>query len=442
MFRRTFLTTLAAASALLAVPPERLDQQAKAYFDQTQFNGTVLVAQDGKILLSKGYGMANFEWKLPATPETRFRLGSITKQFTGMAVLLLEQEGKLKTGDPISKYVENAPERWAPITIHHLLTHTSGIPNFTSFPDYVKTMMLPSPPPESIKRVLDKPLDFDPGTKFNYSNSGYVILGLIVEKASGMSYAEYLRTRIFEPLGMKDTGYDNDRTLIPNRAAGYERGPLGLRNAAFIDMTIPHAAGALYSTTLDLMKWDAGLAAGKLLTPENYERYFKPALNNYAYGWSVAKRGSDTVHSHAGGINGFSTMIYRVPEKKLLVVTLSNVLPSQAGKLALELMRLQLGEEVPLPGTRKEIQVPVETLQSYTGEYELRPGFVLTVTVENGQLITQATGQGKIPVFAETPTRFFPKVIDATIEFQKDPDGKVTSLVLEQNGAKMPAKKR
>jgi CubicO group peptidase (beta-lactamase class C family) len=442
MILRLCFGALLAIAGLLAATPERLDRQVQAYFDQKQFNGAVLVAQDGQLLLSKGYGMANFEWNIPAGPDTKFRLGSITKQFTGLAILLLEQDGKLKTSDPVSRHFAAAPERWKPITIHHLLTHTSGIPNFTSFPDYMKTMMLASPPAESMKRVIDKPLDFDPGTKMSYSNSGYVLLGLIIENASGMSYAEFMRTRVFEPLGMKDTGYDLDTAVLPQRAAGYDRSPLGLRNAAFLDMTIPHAAGALYSTAADLLRWDAGLTAGKLLTPENYTRYFKPEQNNYAYGWGVNQRGPLAVQSHGGGINGFSTMIYRVPEKKLVVVALANVLPSQSGRVALDLLRLQLGEDVALPGSRKEIQVPVETLRSYVGEYELKPGFILTVTLEDGQLITQATGQGKLPVFAETATRFFPKVIDATLEFQKDPSGQVTSLVLEQNGAKMPAKRR
>lgn len=439
MFRYLPFLTL----TLLAATPERLDQQAKAYFDQRQFNGAVLVAEGGKVVLSKGYGMANLEWSIPASPETKFRLGSITKQFTGMSVLLLEQDGKLRTSDPISQYIDKAPERWKGITIHHLLTHTSGIPNFTSFPDYAKTMMLAAPPAETLKRVVDRPLDFDPGTKMSYSNSGYTLLGLIIEKASGMRYEDFLRTRILEPLGMKDTGYDSDRTVISRRAAGYETEPEGtVRNAAFIDMSIPHAAGALYSTTLDLAKWDEGLSAGKLLTPENYKRYFTADKNNYAYGWTVAKRGEDTVLSHGGGINGFATMIYRVPERKLVVVALSNVLPSQAGKLALELMRLQLGEDVAVPRVRKEIAVPVETLERYTGRYELRPDFVFTVTIENGQLMAQATGQGKIPIFAESPTLFFPKVIDATLEFQVDPaTGKVTGLVLEQGGARRPGKK-
>lgn len=437
MVRRSLCVFLLLPFAACAVTPERLDRQARAYLELNRFNGTVLVAQDGKVLLSQGYGMANHEWSIPNTPETKFRLGSITKQFTGMAILLLEQDGKLKVDDPVSKYLDHAPERWSGITIHHLLTHTSGIPNFTSFPDYVKTMMIASPPVESLKRVYDKPLDFDPGTKWSYSNSGYVLLGLIIEKASGTSYASFMQQRIFGPLGMSDTGYDSDRTILPKRAAGYERGPAGLRNAAFIDMTIPHAAGALYSTTLDLMRWDAALSEGKLLTAENYKRYFTPVKNDYAYGWGVAAKEGVTSQSHGGGINGFATMIIRVPEQKLLVVTLSNVVPSQAGRLAQDLQQLAMGKELPVPAARKEIQVPVETLREYTGEYELRPGFSMMITVEGGQLVTQATGQGKIPVYAETPVRFFPKVMDATIEFQKDSVGKVTSLVLEQNGNKM-----
>jgi len=440
--RRSLFSILLAPLCLAQVSPQRLEEQAQAYFEVGRFNGTVLVAQGGKVLLNQGYGMANFEWSLPNTPDTKFRLGSITKQFTAMAALLLEQQGKLKTSDLVCNYVDACPAPWKPITIHHLLTHTSGIPNFTSFPEYMKTMALPSPPAESLKRVLDKPLDFEPGSKMSYSNSGYVLLGYILEKASGVPYDTFLRTNILAPLGMKDTGYDWNRDVLPKRAAGYENAGSTLRNASFIDMSLPHAAGSMYSTTLDLMKWDEALKAGKLLTPENYKRYFTPEKNNYAYGWNVAKEDGVEVISHGGGINGFATMIIRVPSQGLLAVTLSNVLPSQGGRLAQDLVKLASGKDAAKPVKQTEIKVPAETLKQYVGDYELRPGFVLTVTVEGDQLMTQATGQPKLPVFAKSETTFFLKVVEAEITFQKNGDGKVTGLTLNQNGRQMPATRR
>jgi len=437
-----FFCLCAAASAQPQATPERLDQQVEAYVRQGQFSGTVLVAVDGRTLLSKGYGLANAEWAIPNTPQTKFRLGSITKQFTAMAVLLLEQQGKLKIADPVCQYVEACPAAWKPLTLHHLLTHTSGIPNFTSFPDYRKTMMIPSPPGETLRRFKDKPLDFDPGAKFSYSNSGYVLLGFIIEKVSGESYASYVTRNILAPLGMSDTGYDNTSDVVAKRASGYERSGGGLANAPYLAMTIPHAAGSLYSTTLDLMTWDAALNAGKLLTAENYKRYFTPARNNYAYGWNVQQRGGAEVHSHGGGINGFATMIYRVPSRKLLVAALSNVTPSKAGDVANDLFWLAMGKSVDLPKAREDVKVPLETLKQYAGEYALSPDFILTVTIEGGTLVTQATGQPKFAVYPKSETTFSPREFEAELIFQRDASGKVTGVVLNQGGRRMTAARR
>lgn len=428
---------LCSFSTLLAVTTERLDQQARAYYELNRFNGAVLVAQSGKPLLAKGYGMANAEWSIPVTPDAKFRLGSITKQFTAMAVLLLAEEGKLSVDDPVRRHWSEAPAAWRDITVHQLLTHTSGIFNYTALPAYVRNMRQGKSPAEILKQLEDRPLEFAPGTQMKYSNSGYLLLGLIIEKVSGMSYAEFVRQRIFLPLGMHDTGYDSDTTVIPRRASGYERIGSQLRNAPFLDMSIPHAAGALYSTCLDLLKWDAALREQRLLNADSYRRYFTPEKNDYAYGWIVRERNGAVWQSHGGGINGFSTMIIRVPAKQLLVVALANVAPSQAGRLAEDLAALALGEQRALPQPRKEISVPQEILRRYVGQYELRPGFLLTVTLEGGQLMTQATDQPKIPVFAESERRFFPKVVDATIEFEVNAQGEVTALVLEQGGSRI-----
>jgi len=419
--------------------PARLDEQVRAYVDQQKFNGSVLVARDGKELLKRGYGLANAEWNIANTPTTKFRLGSITKQFTAMLILQLEQQGKLSVNDPACKYVEDCPAAWQPITIHHLLTHTSGIPNFTSFPDYLATMHEASPPKDTLKRVRDKPLVFDPGTKWQYSNSGYVLLGYIIEKVAGMPYADLLKKNIFGPLEMNDTGYERWTDVLPNRAAGYERGPGGLRNAAYINMTIPHAAGALYSTVEDLCKWDQALYTQKLLPKEAMTRYFTPFKDDYAYGWAVQKFDGMDVIQHGGGINGFSTQITRVPALKLVVIALDNVLPAATGKMADDLMKLAAGHPVDKPGTKKEISVKPEILRQYIGAYVFSPAFKIDVTLEDGALITQATGQPKLPIYAESETRFFPKLVDATLIFEKDGEGKVMGLTLEQNGRTMRA---
>ncbi|MGJ5817615.1 serine hydrolase [Paludibaculum fermentans] len=449
-YRRSFLllASAALAAAQTTAPasapatPQRLEEQVRGYTSQDRFNGAVLVAKDGKIVLSKGYGLANFEWNVPVTPDTKFRLGSITKQFTAMAVLLLSDQGQLKVDDPVCNYVAPCPEAWKPITLHHLLTHTSGIPNFTAFASYAKTMSVASPPAESLKRFLNEPLDFPPGSKFSYSNSGYVLLGYIIEKVSGGTYEDYLRKNILTPLGMGDTGYDDTLTVLPRRASGYERAGSKLQNAKFLDMSIPHAAGSLYSTTLDLMKWDEALNAHKILSAEAYKRYFTPVLNNYAYGWTVKTEDGVEQINHGGGINGFSTRIVRVPSQHLVVVALSNVVPGQPDKLAQELVKLMLGQNLPVPEKPAEIKLSKEALEKFVGNYAIAPTFILAVTVEGDQLITQATGQGKIPIFAKSANTFYPKVIDAEIVFDVDADGKATGLTLVQNGRRMPAKRQ
>ncbi|HTD97196.1 MAG TPA: serine hydrolase domain-containing protein, partial [Edaphobacter sp.] len=200
-------------SALASDPVARMQQVVQSFVDNKTFMGAVLVEKDGKLLINQGYGSADLEWKIPNSPTTKFRLGSLTKQFTSASILLLEERGKLKVEDPVSKYMPDAPASWQKITIYNLLTHTSGIPNFTGFPDYSPTEWKDTNPTELVARFRDKPLDFEPGSKFSYSNSGYVLLGYLLEKISGQSYADFLKQNIFTPLGMADTGIDSNTAI-------------------------------------------------------------------------------------------------------------------------------------------------------------------------------------------------------------------------------------
>src|SRR5262245_15545926 len=285
----------------------KADAYLAAQASVNRFSGSVLVAKGDDVLVAKGVGLANIEHQVPNTPQTKFRLGSITKQFTATAILLLAQQNKLSVEDLASKHVENCPEAWNAVTIHHLLTHTSGIPSFTSLPSYRESMPLPSPPSKTLDRVRDMPLEFTPGEKFTYSNSGYVLLGQIIEKVAGKPYEKLLPEVIFEPLGMKDTGYDLPAPIVPHRAAGYRRIGDQLANAAYLDMTIPHAAGALYSTALDLHRWSMALDEGKLISSGAYEKMFTPVKETYGYGWFIDKQFDRRRIGHGGGINGFST---------------------------------------------------------------------------------------------------------------------------------------
>lgn len=403
-----------------------------------KFSGSVLVHQAGKPILVKGYGLANAELGVPNKPETKFRLGSITKQFTAAAVLKLEDQGKLAVTDPLSKFLDELPEPWRPITIHQLLSHTSGIPNVTELPGYRASMRQRSSPMESAKRVADKPLDFDPGAKFKYSNTGYILLGAVIEKASGMTYAEYLKKNILDPAGMADTGYDDPALILANRASGYRAAGAG--NAEFIDMSIPHAAGALYSTVLDLSKWHVALKGETLLSKASKEKMYTPVLNDYAYGWSV-KTEPKKLYDHGGGINGFATMIGRFPDDDVVVVVLSNYEGGAAQDIARKLGGRVFGVPIVAPEDRKEQPADTAHFANYLGEYELSPLLRNVITTEGGKLYSKLGGQPRVELYQEAKDKFFLKVVDAQVQFTRDGSGKVTALVIHQNGRDVVAPK-
>jgi CubicO group peptidase (beta-lactamase class C family) len=416
-----------------AVDVVRMEQIIDSYVPK-QFMGTVLVAEDGKILLDKGYGFANLEWQVPNTPATKFRLASITKQFTAASILVLEERGKLKVEDPVKKYMPDPPTAWDKITIFNLLTHTSGIPNFTDFPDYRDTEATTTTPEKLVARFRDKPLDFEPGTKWNYSNSGYVLLGYLIEKINGQTYSDFVQQNIFMPLGMKDSGYDFNSAVIDHRAAGYSPSKDGPINAGFINMTIPYSAGALYSTTEDLLRWEQGLFGGKLLKQESLAKMTTPFKEDYAFGLGVTTVDGHKRIAHGGGIEGFNTSMSYFPDDKLVVVVLANLNGPFASTIDNQLAQVAHGQKVVLISERKEITISPDILKQYLGTYELSPSFSLVMTLENGQLMSQATNQGKLPLFAESETKFFLKVLDSQVEFFKNDKGEVTHLVVYQNG--------
>lgn len=400
------------------------------------FTGSVLVSRDGKVLFSKGYGMANVELDAPNVPQTKFRLGSVTKQFTAAAILLLQERGKLSVTDPICKYVDNCPAAWSEVTIHHLLSHTGGIPNFTSFPDYMPKMMMPVTTQEMIARFKDKSLDFKPGEKWSYSNSGYFLLGFVIEKAAGEPYESFLQKNIFDPLKMTSTGYDHLATILKHRATGYSLAQGKMVNSAFIDMTQPYSAGSLYSTVGDLFLWNEALFGGKVLSAKSFEAMTTPVKNNYGYGLGITVNPNRKAISHGGGINGFSTNLIRFPEEKVTVVVLRNADygASNPGKISLDLAAILFGEKSETAAAPSEVKVDPKIYDAYVGRYELAHNFILTITKMGDRLMAEATGQPQFQLFPESETKFFLKVVDAKITFVKDDKGKVTHLILHQGG--------
>ena len=310
-------------AAKVAVDVARLPNATVADLLQ-HFMGNVLVTRDGKVVAEQSFGSANLAWHLPNTSATRFHIGSLTKQFTAASILLLAEQGKLRLDDPISKYVENSPEAWKNITLVELLAHESGIVSITDLPAEQAQLTRGGTPAEIMQRFRDQPLLFAPGTQARYSNSGYILLGMVVEKASGEPYATFLQKYIFDPLGMRDTGVDNGIDVVENLASGYRMQNGKLVRAEFIDMRIPFAAGDMYSTTGDLARWEEGLYGGKLLRPDSLKLMTTPGVGDFGLGVMVKQEQGERVISHTGGIQGFRADLRYYPEKRLAVVVLSN----------------------------------------------------------------------------------------------------------------------
>ena len=556
------LLLMVAGQLLAATKAEKIDALLTKAYELRQFNGSALVADESGVVFKKGYGYANFEWQIPNAPDVRFRLASITKQFTSMVVMQLVGEGKLKLDGKITDYLPDyRKDTGDRITITQLLNHTSGIPSYTSQPGFfANDSRDPYTPAEFVKKFASGDLEFEPGSKFVYNNSAYFILGLIIEKVTGKSYADAVQERIFTPLGMKSSGYDVTATVLSKRASGYEPREGTHVNAAYLDMTIPYAAGSLYSTVEDLYLWDRALYGDKLLREDLKKQLFTPGKEDYGFGWVIKKTALDDgkseveTISHAGGIHGFSTRIFRVPATKELVVLLDNT--SRGDKLnafaasifsilhglearmprpsivevlkqdasgaaivaqyrelrktsadaydfreadlntvgyrlltrgrvddAIEVFKLNvemypksanpydsLGEayavkgdkELALKNYRKSVELDpnnknaidaIERLEkppapagasypldAFVGRYELAPTFILSFFIEDGKLRTQATGQPKLDLKADSATEFSVVGVPARVVFEMD-GMKAKAVTLFQGGREMKAKR-
>jgi hypothetical protein len=282
--------------------------------------------------------------------------------------------------------------------------------------------------------VRDKPLDFIPGEKMSYSNSGYLVLGYVIERVAGVSYEKFVTDNIFGPLGMKDSGYDSNSAIIARRAAGYAPSSAGPVNAGFIHMSVPHAAGALYSTTGDLLRWEQGLFGGKVISAASLAKMTTPFKNDYAFGVIVQTTSGRKVIQHGGGIEGFNTFLAYYPDSKVTVAVLANLNGQAPTRIATNLADLAHGGVVRLTSERKAIAVPAATLSRYVGTYEVAPGVNMLIRLIGDHLTTQLTGQQQLPIFAESETKFFLKAVDAQVEFFTDAGGTVTHAVMYQNG--------
>jgi D-alanyl-D-alanine carboxypeptidase len=348
-------TAVAASSAPRIVSESAISDLVEKIRSQRRIPGvSVAIVRDGKTVLTRGFGTANVETNSPATEKTAYQLASVTKQFTAAGTLLLVEEGKVKLDAPFVTYLPDLPaawkERWKEVTVRHLLNHTSGIESYTSLPDFGKSLRKDYTQQELLGLVADKPLRWKPGEKWDYNNTGYYLLGVLIEKVSGKSYNDFLTERIFKPLGMNDTRVNDLRSVIPNRAAGYAYGPNGLHNGEYTSPTQPYAAGALISTVADMAKWAAAVDSGKVLKAGTWKEAWMPTkltdgkTQGYGFGWSLGDANGHPTVSHGGGIPGFSTHILRLPADKVSVVVLTNLEQADAGNMARRIAALYVPE--------------------------------------------------------------------------------------------------
>ena len=345
----------------------------------TGFSGAVLVAREGQVVFRRAFGDANREFAVPNSPETKFRIGSVSKQFTAAAVLLLAQRGSLQLTDPIHKYLPDWPPAWTKVSIHHLLSHTAGLPRLTT-----RAMLdvsgLSATTPIPFRSVRDlfapgeelQPLDSEPGERWSYSNVGYMVLGMLVAKVSGQGFCDFVSQAIFRPLEMADSGCQDPSVIVRNRASGYNRVEGALINAPYVDVGLTGGAGAFYSTVDDLLRWHRALNANTLLDASSTAKLFTAVKNEYGYGWWIQAKFNRRVEWHGGNSPGLVSQITRYPKEQLFITILSNVWSaadrSQVRAMSNELAALMLGEPYELPRRREQRALAPSTFDTYVGE--------------------------------------------------------------------------
>jgi CubicO group peptidase (beta-lactamase class C family) len=385
--------------------------------------------QNEQVVLRKGYGMANLELGVPVDPGHVFRICSITKQFTAVAILQLVDAGKVRLDDDLHLYLPDYPTGAAKVTLAQVLGHTAGIPSIESLAEWKKTWREDRTLDQLLEVTKNTPLDFPPGTNFHYSNKGYVLLGAVIEKVSGQTYADYVRTHLFQPAGMTHSDYDSATQLIPHRAAGYVRENKSWVNAPYISMTQPYSSGSLVSSVDDMWRWEQALSSGKLIgsallaQAQTAGQLPDGRSTNCGFGWEVTQLGAHTVLQHAGGMPGFCAHAMKVRDAGLFIVVLCNMSePSQTPRtLTHRIARLLLNEP------KSSYTVPPASLEDYVGTYRVAPGQQLVISVVDGKLIGRLGGKRSLhPVDVDT---FATADSDMRFTFLRNADHKVDRVL-------------
>jgi len=409
---------------------QKVDAYLRPYLDLNGFSGSILIAKGGRILLSKGYGLANYEWNVPNTPQTKFHLGSVSKTFTAAAIMILQEQGKLNVHDPLSKFIPDYPNGDR-IKLHHLLTNTSGIPNVNNFAEYNNLSKFPHTPTDLIPLFKNKPLDFEPGTRpYTESNSNYNLLAFIIEKLSGQTYGEFLKQNLFDPLALNDTRHDGDaNAIISNKASGYlPAGLTGVENAPYLDWSTKTGNGSIYSTVEDLFRWDRALYTEKVLKRSSLQQMFSEQ-----YGWFSGKRLNRNAVRMNGRSPGFNSDFQRYTDDDVCIIVLGNNYTPTATAIGADLAKMVFGEKYDPPKLVKPPHIDEKILDSYVGHYRFGSDFFVPngsyeIRREKDQLLIRSPGANATLV-PQSDTEFFDRPFWSMIIFGTDSQGKVTHLV-------------
>jgi CubicO group peptidase (beta-lactamase class C family) len=432
------------------VPDSQVVQQVEAYLhpfaDTGNFTGVVLVARKGRILLERAYGMANYELQVPNSTATRFHIASVSKPFTAMAILQLQQQGRLGITDPVARFIPDFPNGDR-ITLEHLLTHTSGIPNVNDLADYDTFSRSPHTVEQLVAKFSGLPLDFQPGSDYHYSNSNYNLLALILEKASGEKYGDYVRKHILEPAGMKNSGHDGDALRpIPWAASGYE--PAGLdsyEHVPYLDWSNKTGNGSLYSTVDDLYAFDRALNSDVLLQAATRQKYFVEGRGN-RFGWFNRKRFGHRIMSSNGRSPGFTAQLDRYPDDDVTVIVLSNSYATiSQDPIAGALGAIVFGETPEKPPVLKAAKVPPAMLAAYAGEYQYGPDYFVPngkamLTVDGGALLLEL-GSFRTPLVPVSATEFVERNFLGRVVFNVGAEGKIEGLIYSYSGKDFVARR-
>jgi CubicO group peptidase (beta-lactamase class C family) len=418
---------------------DQFNKFVDAHISAQGYAGTVLVAQKGKVIYQRAMGKADMEWNIPNAINTRFQIGSITKQFTAACILQLAEQGKLSIDDKLSKYFPGFPKGDS-VTIHMLLNHTSGIKSYTSMSEFWNLAPVPVKKDTMVALMSRYPYDFSPGTKWDYNNSGFFLLGYIIEKVSGKDYSEYLQQQILTKAGLNNTMVNRWDTVLEQRARGYDKTPAGWRNAMYISMEGPYAAGAMISTVEDLKRWNDALFSQKIISQASLQKMTTPYMEHYGYGIGVDTFQNHLRIGHSGGIPGFLSYLVYFPKDDLTVVALSNN-GGNTVALATGLFGIMKGIPVSAPYKHQAISIDTTTLDRFSGTYVVAPSDTLQIIKKNGKLYRK-TARSELELKPESNTRFFyDDDSDRWIEFTLDGAGKIASAVLVNEGFTYPLKR-